>query len=163
MHFQISLLLRELQAIRDWLCVRDIAEISLNRLLLFLILKGSHRSYSVEKGVLKNFTGRHFCWSPFLIKLQAPSKKETLAQEFSCEFCEISKNTFFTNTSGRLLLENTAKCFKFLYYNHLLLCRANAAWGLQWRYREKRNDQEHHEKVSFFIQLNFEWFFLFVF
>ena len=23
-------------------------------------------------------------------------KKETLAQEFSCEFCEISKNTFFT-------------------------------------------------------------------
>ena len=23
-------------------------------------------------------------------------KKETLAQGFSCEFCEISKNTFFT-------------------------------------------------------------------
>ena len=23
-------------------------------------------------------------------------KKETLAQMFSCEFCEISKNTFFT-------------------------------------------------------------------
>ena len=23
-------------------------------------------------------------------------KKETLAQVFSCEFCEISKNTFFT-------------------------------------------------------------------
>ena len=36
----------------------------------------------------------------FLIKLQAEAcnfiKKETLAQEFSCEFCEISKNTFFT-------------------------------------------------------------------
>ena len=35
-----------------------------------------------------------------LIKLQAlPAtllKKETLAQVFSCEFCEISKNTFFT-------------------------------------------------------------------
>ena len=28
----------------------------------------------------------------FLIKLQA----ETLAQVFSCEFCEVSKNTFFT-------------------------------------------------------------------
>ena len=34
-----------------------------------------------------------------LIKLQAGGnliKKETLAQVFSCEFCEISKNTFFT-------------------------------------------------------------------
>ena len=31
-------------------------------------------------------------------------KKETLAQVFSCEFFEISKNTFLQNTSGRLLL-----------------------------------------------------------
>ena len=31
-------------------------------------------------------------------------KKETLAQVFSCEFCEISKNNFSQNTSGRLLL-----------------------------------------------------------
>ena len=29
----------------------------------------------------------------FLIKLQ---EKEILAQVFSCEFCDISKNTFFT-------------------------------------------------------------------
>ena len=35
------------------------AETSLNRLLLILILK-SHRSCCVEKGVLKNFTGKHF-------------------------------------------------------------------------------------------------------
>ena len=27
-------------------------------------------------------------------------KKETLAQVFSCEFCEISKNTFFTEHIG---------------------------------------------------------------
>ena len=34
----------------------------------------------------------------FLIKLQACNfiKKDTLPQVFSCEFCEISKNTFFT-------------------------------------------------------------------
>ena len=32
-------------------------------------------------------------------------KKETLVQLFSCEFCEISKNTFSQNTSGRLLLK----------------------------------------------------------
>ena len=36
---------------------------------------------------------------PFLIKLQATLlKKETLAQVFSCEFCEISKITFFNRT-----------------------------------------------------------------
>ena len=45
----------------------------------------------------------------FLIKSQSQAwnffKKETLGQVFSCEFCEISKNTYFTeNTSGRLLL-----------------------------------------------------------
>ena len=27
-------------------------------------------------------------------------KKEALAQVFSCEFCEIFKNTFLQNTSG---------------------------------------------------------------
>ena len=36
----------------------------------------------------------------FLIKLHVQAfnfiTKETLAQLFSCEFCEISKNTFFT-------------------------------------------------------------------
>ena len=37
----------------------------------------------------------------FLIKLQASGKfvkKDTLAQVFSCEFCEPSKNTFFSRT-----------------------------------------------------------------
>ena len=32
---------------------------------------------------------------PFLIKLQAKACNLTLAQVFSCEFREISKNTFF--------------------------------------------------------------------
>ena len=38
-------------------------------------------------------------WVSLLIKLQASAcnfiKKETLARVFSCEFCKISKNTFF--------------------------------------------------------------------
>ena len=33
---------------------------------------------------------------------------------------------------------------------------------MQWRYREKRNDQEHHEKVSFF-HLAKCWMFIFCF
>ena len=52
-------LLWELQVTRDWLCKRDIAETSLKRLLLLIIFKSSHRSCSVEKGVFKNFTGKH--------------------------------------------------------------------------------------------------------
>ena len=44
-----------------------------------------------KKGALRNFTkftGKHLCQSLFF-------KKETLAPVLSCEFCEISKNTFF--------------------------------------------------------------------
>ena len=58
---------------------------------------------SVRKGVLRNFTkftGRHLRQSPFFNKAAGPVcnfiNKETLAQVSSCEFCEISKNTFIT-------------------------------------------------------------------
>ena len=46
------------------------------------------------------FTGKHLRLSLFFNKVAGAAsnfiKKETLAQMFSCEFCEISKNTFFT-------------------------------------------------------------------
>ena len=77
-----------------------------------------------KKSVLKNFakfTGKHLCQSILLIKLQASELtkkqqnnvvllfllltlkpatllKKRLAQVFSCEFCEFSKNTFFYRT-----------------------------------------------------------------
>ena len=58
----------------------------------------------MKKGVFRNFTkftGKGLYQSHFLSKvagLQAYNfiKKETLVQVFSCEFSEISKNTFFT-------------------------------------------------------------------
>ena len=62
----------------------------------------SHRRCSVRKGFLRNFaklTGKHLCQSLFFNKVAAACnfiKKETLAQVFPCEFCEISKKTFFT-------------------------------------------------------------------
>ena len=64
--------------------------------------RSSHQSCSMKKSILRNFTkfkGKHLCQSLFLIK--------TLAQVFSCEFCEISKNTFFTEHlwTTALLLE----------------------------------------------------------
>ena len=51
----------------------------------------------MKKGVLRNFakfTGKHLCQSLFFNKVAG--FKESLAQLFSCEFCELSKNNFFT-------------------------------------------------------------------
>ena len=68
--------------------------------------RSSRRRYSVRKRVLKNFakfTGKHLCQSLFFNKVAGLGpgacnviKKEILAQVFSCDLCEISKNTFFT-------------------------------------------------------------------
>ena len=62
----------------------------------FKTSRSSHQRCSVRKGVLKNlvkFTGKQLCQG--LIFNRVFIKKETLAQAFFCEFCEISKNTFF--------------------------------------------------------------------
>ena len=45
-------------------------------------------------------TGKHLCWSLYLIRLQALSlqvflKKETPTQVLLCEVCETSKNIYF--------------------------------------------------------------------
>ena len=66
----------------------------------------SQQKYYLKKGALKNFVkfaGKHLCQALFLnkvagLRLDASNfiKKETLAQVFSCEFCEIFKNTYFT-------------------------------------------------------------------
>ena len=60
----------------------------------------------MKKGIPTNFikfTGKHLCQSLFFRKTAGLrpqacnfSKKETLAQEFSCEFCDSFKSTFFT-------------------------------------------------------------------
>ena len=66
-----------------------------------LQIKSRHRRCSVKKGVLKNFTNftrKHQCWSPFFNKVAGAYdfiKKETPTQVFSCEICEIFKNTYF--------------------------------------------------------------------
>ena len=62
---------------------------------------------SVKKIVLRNFAkfiGKQLCQSLFFNKVAGWPKKETLAQVFSCEFCEIIKNTFSTEWLPWLLL-----------------------------------------------------------
>ena len=60
---------------------------------------------SVKKGVPRNFAKIHkktpVSESLFRINF---IKNEILAQVFSCEFCEISKNTFFTEHLRTILL-----------------------------------------------------------
>ena len=56
----------------------------------------SHQRCSVKKCVLRNFakfTGKHLSQNLFLNKVAGP------VSVFSCEFCEIFKNTFFTEHS----------------------------------------------------------------
>ena len=64
--------------------------------------RSSNQRCSVKQGVLGNFakfTGKHLRQSLFFNKLVGAAsnfiKKETLAQVFSCETYEISKNIFF--------------------------------------------------------------------
>ena len=86
------------------------------------MFRSSHQRCSVTKGVLRNFakfTGKPLCKSLFFNKVAdlRPEtlfkkrlryrcfpevcnfvKKEAVTQGFSCEFCEISKNTFCYGT-----------------------------------------------------------------
>ena len=67
----------------------------------------------MKKGALRNFakfTEKHLCQSLFFNKV----KKETLAQVFPSEFCDISKNTFFTEH----LWTTASRSLPLLYYIH---------------------------------------------
>ena len=70
---------------------------------LFKLYRSSHQRRSIKKVFLKilQISQENTCAS---CRLQACNfiKKKTLAQMLSCEFCEIFKNTFLQNTSGRL-------------------------------------------------------------
>ena len=68
-------------------------------------IRSSRPKVFCKKGVLKNFakfTGKHLCQSFFFNKVAALRPaillKKTLAQMFSCEFCEVYKSTFFHRT-----------------------------------------------------------------
>ena len=68
-----------------------------------VLAEAVHQRCSMKKGVLRNlakFTGKHLCQRFFFNKVAGQAcnfiKKESLAQVFSCEFCQISKNNFLT-------------------------------------------------------------------
>ena len=85
--------------------------------------RSSHQRCFVKKSVLRNFakfTGKHLCQGLFFNKHLRPQpatllKKETLTQLFPCEFCEISKNIFFTENLGATFSE------EITHINHCVL------------------------------------------
>ena len=69
-------------------------------------LRSSCPEVFFKKGVLRNFakfTGKHLCQRLFINKVAGLACN----CEF-CEFCEISKNAFFTEQLRRLLLQTAS-------------------------------------------------------
>ena len=72
------------------------------------IYGSSHRRCSVEKGVYKNFvnfTGKHLCWSLFLIKLQA-----TTASEFIGDTTLLHETILKKHTKGKTNFQDGTEC-----------------------------------------------------
>ena len=87
-------------------------------------VRSSRPDVFCKKGILSNFakfTGKHLCHSLFFNKVAdlrpATITKETLTQVFSCEFREISKNTFFHRTP--LVTVSDHCLFLSVLLNHL--------------------------------------------
>ena len=81
----------------NWITFRIAAFYDTN--IVSRLLEAVDQRYSVKKVFLEisqNSRENTYAKVSFLIKLQVCDfiKKETLVQVFSCEFCEISKNTF---------------------------------------------------------------------
>ena len=107
MKFYIKNFFSKSDQIRRFLSVfpkflKKIVLITFNFFKSFALQRNSRPEVFCEKGVLRNFarfTGKLLCQSVFFNKVAGAAacnfiEKETLAQVFSCEFCEISKNTF---------------------------------------------------------------------
>ena len=102
---------------------------AVTHLLCLLLLEAVAQTCSVKKVFLdmsQNWQENTCARVSFLIKLQALpatllNKKETLAQVFSCEFCEISKITFF-------LLNTSCGCFWLFASSHVF--RKFNSWNL---------------------------------
>ena len=84
----------------------------------FTMFRSNRLQMFFKIGVLRNFanfTGKHLCWSLFLIKSQARRpgtllKSDSKTGVFFCEICEIFKNTFFYRTPAVMRFLHVWKC-----------------------------------------------------
>ena len=92
--------------------------------VLYFLNRSSDQRCSIKKSVLRNFakfTEKHLCQSLLFHKVTvlrpATLLKKRMAQVFSSEFCEISKNTFLygkplvaVSVSSPQTLEESVQC-----------------------------------------------------
>ena len=124
---------------------------SILRKLRGLFCRSSHRSCSVEKGVLRNFakfTGKHLCHL-FFNKI-ALKKRLWHTHVFSCEFCKLSKNTFFVEH-----LWATASVF-ILWINSLKRELQQQTPGFHRKSKEVLKSDSHLPKKSLFYLLQWK-------
>ena len=129
-------------------------------MLSLYIIRSSHRRCSMKKGVPENFakfTGKHLyrpqTWN-FI-------NKETLAHAFSCEFCKIYRNPFFTEH-----LRMTASAFSSFAATLLRLGTANRVWKTSDEYSLSRNTNLRKlvQVYHFFLgSINFQYMFSLVY
>ena len=74
------------------------------------------QAFSIHEKTFANFTAKHLCWSFFLIRLKASGlqlcSKETSAQVFFCELCEIFQHIFLQNTLDNYFCQRRSSIFK---------------------------------------------------
>ena len=97
-------------------------------------IRSCHRRRPVKKGALKNFaifTGKHLCWSLFLIELKV----------FSYEYYEIFQNIYFAENLHMGASERAAK--NLLY---LIFTSPYKSWTFKelvmGKYKSKVNDSD---------------------
>ena len=91
-------------------------------LVNFIINRTNHQKCSIRKAVLENFakfTGKHRCQSLSFNKVAGlRSQPATLLKKrlwhYSCEFCEMFKNTFLENTSDGCFCIKQLLCYQLL-------------------------------------------------
>ena len=94
-------------------------------MLLPFLIRSSHQSCSIIKGVLRNFvkfTGKHLCQSLFFNKVAGvrPAtllKKRLWHRCFPVNFAKFLRTPFLQNTSGRLLLFDA---YLYSYFNDFI-------------------------------------------
>ena len=86
-----------------------------------ILIRPFGRKYKIQKQPPEVFCKKNVFFKCCRIHRKTPEacnfiKKETLAQVFSCKFCNIFKNTFFTEQLRTTASEDIEKFLHFIFY-----------------------------------------------
>ena len=111
--------------------------------LLLYLERPSYRNSCPEvfckKRVLRifaKFTGKHLCQRRFFCRPHACNfiKKEIMTQVFSCQFCEVAKNTFSYSTPppAAFILNKLRFWFKLVHVFCIIICSFACQFSLHY-------------------------------